>query len=102
MSGNVYIYIFIMAGVSYLLRTLPMTVMRKPIKNRFIRSLLYYIPYVTLTVMTFPAILSATGSTLTGAAALIVGILLSYFTGNLFIVAIGCCMSVFLLSFLVV
>lgn len=60
MSHNIYIYIFVMAGVTYLIRLLPLTFIRKEIKNTFIRSFLYYVPYVTLSVMTFPAILSAT------------------------------------------
>ena len=55
MSGNIYIYIAIVAITSYLIRVLPLTLIRKPIKNRFIRSFLYYVPYVTLAVMTFPA-----------------------------------------------
>ena len=62
MSHNIYIYILVMAGVSYLIRMLPLTLIRKEIKNKTIRSFLYYVPYVTLAVMTFPAILSATGS----------------------------------------
>lgn len=57
MSGNIYIYIAIVAITSYLIRVLPLTLIRKPIKNRFIRSFLYYVPYVTLAVMTFPAII---------------------------------------------
>ena len=59
---NMYLYLLIMAGVSYLVRVLPMTLIRRPIKNRFIRSFLYYVPYVTLAVMTFPAIVEATQS----------------------------------------
>lgn len=98
MSGNLYIYIFIMAGISYVLRTLPMVVMRKPLKNKFLKSFLYYLPYVTLTVMTFPAIITATGDYVAGFAALVVGALLAYFTRNLFIVACGCCASVLILS----
>ena len=62
MSHNIYIYILVMAGVSYLIRMLPLTLIRKEIKNKTIRSFLYYVPYVTLAVMTFPAILSATRS----------------------------------------
>ena len=57
MSGNIYIYIAIVAITSYLIRVLPLTLIRKPIKNRFIRSFLYYVPYVTLAEMTFPEIL---------------------------------------------
>ena len=62
MTHNIYIYIAIMAGVSFLIRTLPLTLIRKPITNRFLRSFLFYVPYVTLAVMTFPAIVQATQS----------------------------------------
>ena len=70
-----YIYIFIMAAVTYAIRALPLTLIRKPIKNQFIQSFLYYVPYVTLAVMTFPAILSATNSTVSAALALVIGII---------------------------
>lgn len=56
---NNYIYIAVMAAVSYTIRVLPLTLIRKPIKNQFIQSFLYYVPYVTLAVMTFPAIIHA-------------------------------------------
>ena len=60
MNHNIYIYILIMAGVSYAIRVLPLTLIRKQIKNQFVQSFLYYVPYVTLAVMTFPAITEAT------------------------------------------
>ena len=60
MTHNHYIYIAVMALVSYAIRILPLTLIRKPIKNRFIQSCLYYVPYVALAVMTFPAIVIAT------------------------------------------
>ena len=68
MRSNV-IYIIVMALVSYTIRILPLTLIRKPIKNRFIQSFLYYVPYVTLAVMTFPAIVHATQSPISGLAA---------------------------------
>ena len=74
MTHNHYIYIAVMALVSYAIRILPLTLIRKPIKNRFIQSFLYYVPYVTLAVMTFPAIVNATQSPAAGAMALVVGI----------------------------
>ena len=77
MSGNIYIYIAIVAITSYLIRVLPLTLIRKPIKNRFIRSFLYYVPYVTLAVMTFPAIIDATATPLAGVLALIAGIFMA-------------------------
>ena len=89
MSHNIYIYILVMAGVSYLIRMLPLTLIRKEIKNKTIRSFLYYVPYVTLAVMTFPAILSSTASILSGAAALIVAIVLAYRGKSLIVVALS-------------
>ena len=71
---NNWIYIAVMFAVSYAIRILPLTLIRKPIENQFIQSFLYYVPYVTLAVMTFPAIVNATQSPLAGAAALVVGI----------------------------
>ncbi len=95
---SAYTYIFVMAGVSYLIRALPMTLLRKPIKNRFIQSFLYYVPYVTLAVMTFPAILDATQSQWSGAAALIVGLVVAWLGADLFKTAVTCCAVVFLLE----
>lgn len=94
-----YIYIFIMAGVSFLIRVLPMTLFRKPIKSKFVQSFLYYVPYVTLSVMTFPAIIHATQSPMSGIAALIVGIMAAWFGADLFKTAVFCCGTVFLLEF---
>lgn len=95
MKGNVYVYIFIMAGVSYLIRTLPLTLIRKEIKSTFLRSFLYYVPYVTLAVMTFPAIVQATNSPIAGALALVVGILVAWFGRSLLTVAVLSCLMVF-------
>mgnify|MGYP000088469515 FL=1 len=64
MKHNIYIYILVMFAVTYLIRVLPLTLIRKEIKNKTIRSFLYYVPYVTLAVMTFPAIMEATNSPL--------------------------------------
>ena len=96
MSGNAYIYIFIMAGVSYLIRVLPLTLIRREIRSRFIRSFLYYVPYVTLSVMTFPAIVQATDSPVAGVLALIVGAAAAWFGRSLFTVAVLSCVTVFL------
>ena len=98
---NTYIYIAIVALVTYLIRVLPLTLIRKEIKNRFIRSFLYYVPYVTLAVMTFPAIVHATDSIWSGVAALVVGILVAWFSGNLFLVALSACGVVFLVELLI-
>ncbi len=99
MSGNIYIYIFVAFIVSYLIRVLPLTLIRNPIKNQFICSFLYYVPYVTLSVMTFPAIVEATSSPVAGAAALIVGVVLAFLGAGLFPVAIACCVVAFASQF---
>lgn len=98
MKNNVYLYLFVAAGVTYLIRALPMTLIRKNIRNKYIRSFLYYVPYVTLAVMTFPAILSATASTISAFAGFAVAALIAYFEGNLFKVAMGGCAAVFLVE----
>ena len=98
MTHNVYIYILGMALVSFLIRVLPLTLIRKEITNKTIRSFLYYVPYVTLAVMTFPAILTATQSPISGAAALIAGIVLAWFGGSLFKVSVLCCAVVFIVE----
>ncbi len=91
---NMYIYLFIMAAVSYAIRVLPMTLIRRPIKNKFIQSFLYYVPYVTLAVMTFPAIVDATQSPLSGLIALVIGIIAAWLGADLFKTAVLCCAAV--------
>lgn len=98
---KIYLYILVMAGVSYAIRAIPMTVLRKPIKSRFVQSFLFYVPYVTLAVMTFPAILDATQSQISGAAALIVGVAAAWLGADLFKTAIACCAVVFILELFV-
>lgn len=91
MNGNIYVYIIIASIVATLIRVLPTTLIRKQITNRFIKSFLYYVPYVTLAVMTFPAIIEATKSQLAGIIALIVGIVAAWLDWGLFKVAVTCC-----------
>ena len=98
MTHNVFIYIACMAGVTFLIRVLPLTLMRKEIKNVTVRSFLYYVPYVTLAVMTFPAILSATQSPIAALVALVAAILLAYFGRGLFFVAVSACVLVFVIE----
>ena len=95
MSGKIYLYILVCAAVSFLIRELPLTLIRKPIKSRFLRSFLFYVPYVTLAVMTFPSIVHA----IAGLAALVLGIAAAWFGANLFQVAVGCCAVVLVLEF---
>lgn len=98
MHNNVYVYIAVMAIVTYLIRVLPLTLVRREIKNVYVRSFLYYVPYVTLSVMTFPSIMEATGSPWSGLAALVVGVLLAWRGASLFKVAIACCATVYVLE----
>ena len=95
---NNWIYIAVMFAVSYAIRILPLTLIRKPIENQFIQSFLYYVPYVTLAVMTFPAIVNATQSPIAGAAALVVGIIAAWMGAGLFPVSVLCCAVVLVLS----
>ena len=97
-----YVYILICFAVIYLIRVLPLTLIRKPIRSRFVRSFLYYVPYVTLAVMTFPAIVEATASPIAGIAALIVGIAAALLGGSLLTVASACCAVVFVLELVLV
>lgn len=97
-----WLYIAVMFAVSYTIRILPLTLIRKPIKNQFIQSFLYYVPYVTLAVMTFPAIVNATQSPAAGAVALVVGIAAAWFGASLFQVSVACCAVVFVLELLLV
>ena len=101
MKTNIWLAIAVMALVTYCIRVLPLTLIRREIKNRFIRSFLYYVPYVTLAVMTFPAILGATDSLWSGLAALVAGVIVAYLTGNLFLVSVLCCAVVFLVELFV-
>ena len=95
---NNYVYIFIAFAVIYAIRVLPLTLIRKPLRSRFLRSFLYYVPYVTLAVMTFPAIVEATVLPAAGVAALAVGIVAALLGGSLLTVAGACCAAVFLLE----
>ena len=99
MQNNIYIYIAIMVIVTTLIRVIPLTLIRKEITNRTLRSFLYYIPYVTLAVMTFPAIVQATQSPVAGAVALVIGIAAAWCGASLFQVAVACCAVVFVLEF---
>lgn len=101
MRDNVYVYIAIMAIVTYLIRTLPLTLVRREIKNVYIRSFLYYVPYVTLSVMTFPSMMDATNSQWSGLAALIAGIVLAWRGASLFKVAVACCAVVYVLELII-
>ncbi len=100
MSHNIYIYLAIMTGITYAIRVLPLTFIRRQIKNQFLQSFLYYVPYVTLAVMTFPSIIDATQSPAAGALALASGIAAAWLGAGLFQVSVSCCVIVFILELL--
>ena len=90
-----------MAITVFAIRVLPLTLIRKPIRSPFIRSFLYYVPYVTLSVMTFPAIIDATSHPVAGALSLLIGIIAAYKEMGLFKVTLLCCISVLILEALI-
>lgn len=99
---KIYIYIITSFIVTYLIRILPLTLIRKPIENQFIKSFLFYVPYVTLAVMTFPAIIDATQIPIAGLIALVMGIIASWMGAGLFLVASISCIVVFVMEWLLI
>ena len=98
---NPYVYIIGMWFMTAIIRILPLLVFRRQIKNRFLRSFFYYVPYVTLSVMTFPAIVNATNSPLAGAMALVAGIVLAWIGANMITVSAACCVVVLVLELII-
>lgn len=98
---NTWLYILVMFAAVYAVRVLPMTLIRKPIQNKFVKSFLYYVPYVTLAVMTFPAIIDASGAVWAGVLTLAAGMVAAWFGLGLFPVAAICCAIVFACSFFI-
>ena len=95
---SIYVYVLVMAVTTYLVRDIPLNLLKKPIRSRFLRSFLHYVPTACLTAMTFPAILEATQSPWAGAAALVVGIVVADFGWDLFRVALSSCAIVLILE----
>ena len=95
---KIYLYVLVMAVTTYLIRAIPLTLLKKPIRSRFLRSFLHYVPTACLTAMTFPAILTATDHVVSGAAGLVVGVLLALRNKSLIIVAVASCATVFLVE----
>ena len=93
---NIWLYILVMAGVTYLIRVLPLTLIRKEIKNRTIRSFLFYVPYACLAAMTFPAILTATASVISAVIGFVVALIAAYKEKSLLTVALMACAAVFI------
>lgn len=98
---NIYLYVAVMAVTTYLIRAIPLTLMKKPIRSRFLRSFLHYVPTACLTAMTFPAILYSTDHVVSGAAGLLVGVLLALKNKSLIVVAVASCATTFVVEQLV-
>lgn len=98
---TVFIYIAVMAGVTYLIRMIPFTLFRKKIKSRFIQGVLYYIPYAVLSAMTFPSIFYSTDSTPTAIVGTVVAVVLAYFKLPLTVVALSACAAALLTDFII-
>lgn len=98
MQNNIYIYILVMAVVTYLIRMLPLAIWRKEITSPFVKSFLFYVPYACLAAMTFPAILSATTSVISGAVGFAVALYLAYKERSLLTVALIACAAVFVVE----
>ncbi len=97
---NFFIYLFVMAVITYLIRMLPLVLVKQKIKNKFILSFLYYIPYAVLSVMTIPAIFYCTHSTLSAAIGFIIVVILAYMKKGLITVAAASCIGVFAVELL--
>ena len=98
----IYLYILVMAVTTYLIRALPLTLFKKPIHNRFLKSFLHYVPTACLTAMTFPAILYATEHMVSGAVGLAVAVVLALRKKSLIVVAVAACAAVFVTEQLIV
>ncbi|MEG2930892.1 MAG: AzlD domain-containing protein [Ruthenibacterium sp.] len=90
-TSRILVYIAVMAGVTYLIRMLPMAVFRKKIESRFLKSFLFYVPYAVLAVMTVPAVFTSTGNLATALAGFLVAVLLAYRGAALLPVALAAC-----------
>ena len=98
---KIYLFIFVMALTTYLIRAIPLIFSKKPVKNRFIRSFLHYVPPACLAAMTFPAILGATDNWISGAVGLAVSVILALCKGSLVVVAVAGCAAVMLTEILI-
>jgi len=101
MNHGVFGYIFVMALVTYLIRSLPLTLIRQEIKSPFIKSFLMYVPYATLAAMTFPAILTATNSVWSALAGFAAALILAFMKKSLIMVAAGASAAVFVLELII-
>ncbi|MGN1134231.1 MAG: AzlD domain-containing protein [Oscillospiraceae bacterium] len=96
MSHSIVIYVAVMAGVTYLIRAIPLAAFRRKINSRFIRSFLYYVPYAVLGAMTIPAIFYSTGDFISAAVGTITAFILAYFNRSLIVVAVSASLAAYL------
>ena len=97
---SIVLYIAVMAGVTYLVRMIPFTLFRTQIKSKFVKSLLYYLPYAVLSAMTFPSIFSSTGSLLSATVGTVVAIVVAFFDKPLILVALAASLSALITDFI--
>lgn len=98
---EICLYILVMAGVTYLIRMIPLVFFRRKIRSRFFRSLLYYLPYAVLSAMVIPAVFSSTGSIVTASVGLAVAILLAWWERSLIVVALGASAAAYLAGLII-
>lgn len=101
MVHNFYIYIIVMAVVTYLIRMLPLVLLKKEITSPFVKSFLYYVPFACLAAMTFPAMIYAPDLLVAGIAGFVVALVLSYLEQSLIVVALAACVAVFMVERLI-
>lgn len=94
-TGTLWLYILVMAGVTYLIRMLPLALCRQKLQNRFLKSFLFYVPYAVLAAMTVPAVFESTGSAVSAAVGFAVAVALAYWGAQLLPVALAACAAVF-------
>ena len=98
---KLFLYLLVMAGVTYLVRMIPFTFFSRKIRSRFIRSFLHYVPYAVLSAMTFPAIFYSTGNTATALAGTAAALILAFLDQSLTLVALAAALAAFLTSYLI-
>lgn len=98
---SIVIYIAVMAGVTYLVRMIPFTLMRRKISSKFLKSFLYYIPYAVLSAMTIPAIFYSTGNMITAVAGTVAAVILAYFGLPLIVVALAASGTAFIVGLII-
>lgn len=101
MKINIAVYIAVMAGVTYLIRMLPFVIFRKKIESKFIKDLLYYVPYAVLGAMTIPAVFYSTGSIISAVAGLVVAVILAFRNKSLITVAVAACIAAYAADWIV-